>query len=140
MTFRYATKNDFAILYELDLKNINSAWSLDMWQKLANFDETIISYDGSELVGFITYRVVVPEVEIYKLVTTKYRRRRGYGRALLQFFCENMQAAKVEKAFIEVETKNQSAILFYKSQKFEAVDIRKGYYQDDDALILQKSL
>ena len=140
MTFRYATKNDSATLYEFDLENINSAWSLNIWQKSASFDETIISYDGSELVGFITYRVVVPEVEIYKLVTTKYRRRRGYGRALLQFFCKNMQAAKVEKAFIEVETKNQSAILFYKNQKFEEVDIRKGYYQNDDALILQKSL
>ena len=140
MRFRHATKNDSATLYEFDLENINSAWSLKMWQKSTNFDETIISYDGSELVGFITYRVVVPEVEIYKLVTTKHLRRRGYGRALLQFFYENMQAAKVEKAFIEVEKKNQSAILFYKNQKFEEVDIRKEYYQDDDALILQKSL
>ena len=140
MTFRYATKDDSAILYELDLENTNSAWSLKLWQKSTNFDETIISYDDSELVGFITYRVVMSEVEIYKLVTTKHRRREGYGRALLQFFCENMQAAKVEKAFIEVETKNQSAILFYKNQKFEEVDIRKGYYKDDDALILQKSL
>ncbi len=41
---------------------------------------------------------------------------------------------------LEVNEKNTPAILLYKKYGFEQISVRKNYYNDDDAIIMNKIL
>ena len=116
MNYRFATHEDAKTLTRLDADNLTYPWSLTSWRQSTEYDTTILSYSDTHLVGFITYRLKPPEVEVYKLVTTSSNRRKGYARRLLQYFIENMKKQRVIEIFVEVESKNEAAISFYRSE------------------------
>ena len=64
-------------------------------------------------------------------VKTKYRRR-GFGKVL---FLHARDAAK-KRLWLEVRSKNGTAIAFYKSMGMKITGKVANYYGDDDALIM----
>lgn len=86
---------------------------------------------GDLLVGFLTFKRDLRNVEIYNLgVRTEYRRNQIGTRML-----ESLRAFNLS---LEVRETNQIAIDFYTKQGFYQSFIRKNYYGSENAIVLER--
>jgi ribosomal-protein-alanine N-acetyltransferase len=107
-------------------------------------------YSKEILLGFAKsplYRFVVLEGKMHllgyiiyskrgHLISTAVRRgerRKGFGRKLFRYA---LRHTGDERLWLEVRSRNDSAIRFYKNVGMETIGKSPGYYGDDDALIL----
>ena len=93
--------------------------------------------DG-KVIAYVLGRVIAPEGEIYRIATHPSRRRRGIAYRLLSYSTKTERGRGLENLFLEVRSKNLSAISLYTSFGFERIGTRKNYYKnpDDDAVLM----
>ena len=60
----------------------------------------------------------------------------GIGSVLLKYIIDNKQDKKI---MLEVRSKNINAIKLYQKYDFKIINIRKNYYKDDDAIIMERN-
>jgi ribosomal-protein-alanine N-acetyltransferase len=93
-----------------------------------------------EIIGFIIFQIYAYEGHIHNIVIKKNKQNQGIGGILLLNTLDFMQKQKVEKTFLEVRRSNQKALNLYKKVGFQAISIRKNYYQSEngreDAIVL----
>ena len=92
--------------------------------------EVLFAYEvnTARLLGFLLFRVVADQAEIFTLVIAQNARKQGVGGALLKKFLARVQS-RVETIFLEVAADNTRAISLYQSVGFAQIGIRKYYYQ-----------
>jgi ribosomal-protein-alanine N-acetyltransferase len=80
--------------------------------------------------------------DIQTIAVIPDHRGTGLGRRLLHALLERANEGAVATVFLEVRADNQPAISLYRSEGFEDIDRRIGYYQPDgvDALVMTKQL
>ncbi|PZS37834.1 MAG: ribosomal-protein-alanine N-acetyltransferase [Pseudonocardiales bacterium] len=86
--------------------------------------------DGGSLIGYVGLARVGSEAEVHTLAVDPKHQRRGIGRALLRAVLDHAVGATV---FLEVRTDNDSAIRLYRSEGFDVIGIRRGYYRPSGA-------
>jgi ribosomal-protein-alanine N-acetyltransferase len=89
----------------------------------------------NKLCGYIVAYDLKVEAEIAYIAISKKIKRKGYATILLNYILSKLSAGT--ECFLEVNIKNQPAIMFYKKVGFEKVGLRKKYYGNDDALIMK---
>ena len=127
-----------------------SPWSLqsirdELKQKRGEmFVAEIEVEDGTtaEIVGWCASRLIQPEAELLKIVVNTTSRRSGIATALLNHLIHFLSQRSIELLFLEVRSKNQSALNFYKRSGFLQIGLRPGYYSNpsDSALLYRKML
>ena len=66
-------------------------------------------------------------------------RGKSCARQMMAQYLQQVQAAGVNRCFLEVRASNQAAQSLYESLAYECISRRKSYYSDgEDALIYQK--
>ena len=99
--------------------------------------------DG-EVVGYIDFMITFSSATIARIAVKQEYRRKGVGNLLLGQLLKDCEAEKgdpVEFVTLEVRQSNVNAIAFYKKHRFEAVTVKKGYYDDgEDAIYMVRSL
>ena len=90
----------------------------------------------SGLVGFAGVMVVADEAHVTNLLVEPDRRRQGIGLELMKSLVEASVAAGARHLTLEVRSRNEAARALYARLGLAPVGVRKGYYGDDDALIL----
>ena len=85
--------------------------------------------DGS-LIGYAGLVRTGREAEIHTLAVDPAYQRRGIGRALLQALLAHAAGTTV---FLEVRTDNEPAIRLYRSEGFDVIGTRRGYYRPSGA-------
>lgn len=140
MIFRSLFKEDSSLIADLFSQSFSDGWTKEML--LSGFDsgglKAIGAFDGDSLIGVITYSVGVDFADIEDVAVKKEERRKGIANALVEMAIEDSFLA-VDKIFLEVRERNESAINLYKKNGFNQISIRKKYYEDgENALILVK--
>lgn len=94
------------------------------------------------VVGYCIVQVAADEMHIHNLVVAPERRRSGLGRSLLAEALVYAAGAGVDRVFLEVRQSNWAALGLYRAAGFEAVSVRRDYYDRprEDALELRLSL
>ena len=77
-------------------------------------------------------------LEIQNISVDKMWRNNGYASALLENLIQNNKDAK--KILLEVNENNEEAIKFYQKHKFVEINRRPKYYQNGDAIIMERVL
>ncbi len=95
-------------------------------------DEKVVGYGGFWQVG--------DEGHILSIAVDAGYRARGIGRRALQYLCEEMRRRGVGTALLEVRSRNAAARSLYRSEGFMENGIRRRYYTDDDAVLMEKKL
>jgi [ribosomal protein S18]-alanine N-acetyltransferase len=101
--------------------------------------------DGRDGVGgYAIMSMGAGEAHILNLCVRADLRRRGIGRHLLAWLLRRAHSADQDWAFLEVRPSNRPAIVLYQWIGFEAVGLRRGYYQAvggrEDALVYRLNL
>ncbi len=88
--------------------------------------------------GFLVARRIANDLEILNLAVRPDARRRGIGRALMQFAFAWGKQFDARSTFLEVRASNQAALQFYKRHGFQETGRRPLYYSNpaEDALVL----
>ncbi|WP_433067051.1 ribosomal protein S18-alanine N-acetyltransferase [Dactylosporangium sp. CS-033363] len=118
-------------------------WSAGMfWNELAlgHYYLVALDVDGSVL-GYAGLAVAGPdEAWVQNLGVRTSAQRRGIGRRLLEALLAEAKRRGARQVLLEVAVDNAPAQRLYAEYGFEAVGIRRGYYQpsNTDALVMMR--
>jgi len=87
--------------------------------------------------GFIEFHQVVDFADIHHIEVLPEFRGKGYGTKLLALFLDEMKRRDVTVVTLEVHVDNEVAIGLYKKFGFQCVNVRAGYYQGSDGLLMR---
>ncbi|CAK1236928.1 Ribosomal protein S18 acetylase RimI and related acetyltransferases (RimI) [Fructobacillus cardui] len=94
--------------------------------------------EGTQVVGFLSYRAILDEVDLSFLAVDPAFQGQGIARELMQALCEQNNE---RKAYLEVAENNVSARRLYEKFGFEIYARRDGYYHDGQtAILMEKNL
>ena len=103
--------------------------------------DTLIKGDNSFIYVYLIdskvcgYLIVLDSIDVYEILaiaTIEEYRNKGIAQKLLN-------KIKIKNIFLEVRETNQTAINFYKKNKFKEISIRKNYYSKpaENAIIMK---
>jgi len=94
------------------------------------------------IVGYIFFRFIAGEVQIFRIAVDPMWRRQGIGTRLIAECLNAAQAEGLSTAVLEARPSNTEAIELYRKFGFHAAGTRRGYYSNrhEDALILKRTL
>jgi len=94
------------------------------------------------IVAYGIFRVVLDELEVHNLAVHPDLRNRGVGRWLVERMLELGARRGARTALLEARQSNWAALQLYRSLGFEAVSVRRDYYEGprEDAVLLRKPI
>jgi ribosomal-protein-alanine N-acetyltransferase len=118
------------------------AWTAAMfWNELANGHHYLIATeDDGTVLGYAGLAVGQGEGWINNIAVRRDAQGRGIGRALLEALLAEGRRHQVKQVLLEVASDNAAAQRLYAGYGFEAIGVRKGYYQpsNTDALVMRR--
>jgi ribosomal-protein-alanine N-acetyltransferase len=141
---RWMQAGDILGVLRIEVEN-PSPWTETMLGGELEVEQGIRLVAGDEsgrIAGWVACRLVEAEAELLKIAVAEAARRNGAGTLLLHRLCSALKEAGVKVLFLEVRSKNKTALQFYRKNGFIAAGRRRGYYTGpaDDALLLRKEL
>jgi ribosomal-protein-alanine N-acetyltransferase len=90
------------------------------------------------VVGFAIASLVPPQAELETIVVSASEQRRGIGKRLMEAMVEELAAAAVSEALLEVRVSNERAVGFYGSLGWRETGRRPRYYVEpvEDAVLM----
>ena len=102
-----------------------------------NPNETIYIYkENNNIKGFIHTQNGLDIIDLLNIIVKPEYQNQGIGSILLKYIIDNKQDKKI---MLEVRSKNINAIKLYQKYDFKIINIRKNYYKDDDAIIMERN-
>lgn len=101
-----------------------------------NPNETIYIYKENNIKGFIHTQNGLDIIDLLNIIVKPEYQNQGIGSILLKYIINNKQNKKI---MLEVRSKNINAIKLYQKYDFKIINIRKNYYKDDDAIIMERN-
>ena len=102
--------------------------------QIKDYEYELDYFIGSKLVGYLKYEVTFEVVNIINVFVEENYRNRGIATKLFENLLKNV---KPEKFMLEVNENNVNAIKLYKKFGFVNIHVRKKYYKEGDALIME---
>jgi [ribosomal protein S18]-alanine N-acetyltransferase len=133
---------DLPAVMEIDALALAKPWSEAIWrgelESPSGFylviDESGAAGGGRTISGQIGVRRVLDELHVTTIAVHPERRRRGYARRLLGASLATFP--DVRAVHLEVRPSNKPARALYESLGFVVTGRRRGYYGDEDALLM----
>ena len=137
-------KNELWAIAEIENLSINPPWS---YKAICDFSE----YDTNRIItakvngvvaGYITYSVIIDEVQIANVAVHPDFRRKGIAEKLLRFLIDEAKESNMFVITLEVRNSNIPAIKLYEKCVFSNVGVRKNYYKNpvEDAILMNLTL
>ena len=102
-----------------------------------NPNETIYIYKENNInKGFIHIQNGIDIIDLLNIIVKPEFQNQGIGSVILKYIIDNKQDKKI---MLEVRSKNINAIKLYQKYDFKIINIRKNYYKDDDAIIMERN-
>jgi ribosomal-protein-alanine N-acetyltransferase len=139
---RPAAESDVDAISIIENDVFPSRWSreniiLDMQ---ADFSMFAVAEQEGEIIGYVSAWNIRGEVQLNRLAVKPACRRKGTGRALAEYIIGKTKEDGAVKIFLEVRERNTEARQFYKCLGFIETGLRKNYYGDDHAVLMDKQL
>ncbi|WP_297276364.1 GNAT family N-acetyltransferase [uncultured Brachyspira sp.] len=103
------------------------------------FHNVIIIKNQEQIVGFLIYFLLTPEIDI--IFIASYPHNKGYGRKLLSYLFDDAVKNNVNSIKLDLHQNNTAAKNFYIKNGFKEISIRNKYYNNQfDAIIMEKQI
>ena len=141
--YREWTEVDCKAVAALEKKCFADPWSLEMVN--SSFSEShffgYVAENEGDLVGYVGMSLVFDTADVLLVAVEEKFRGRGIATEHLNISFIRARDSGGERAMLEVDTKNISAIYCYNRLGFEIISERKNYYgENKDAFIMEKCL
>ncbi len=141
VTIRRMMMRDLDAIMAIETASFAHAWTRPMFvQELEDRSmcKPSVAIDGARVVGYIVSWFLHDEVHVLNVAVDPSERRRGIGRALMEWVVKQARETSRELITLEVRPTNRAARRLYESIGFVAVALRRGYYVEtgEDALVM----
>jgi ribosomal-protein-alanine N-acetyltransferase len=116
-------------------------WTAAMfWSELASGHYYVGAFDEGRVLGYAGLAVSGSEAWVNNIAVRREAQRRSIGRALLDDLLARARWAGASSVLLEVAAGNVPAQRLYDAYGFEAIALRRGYYQpsNTDAVVMRK--
>jgi ribosomal-protein-alanine N-acetyltransferase len=117
-------------------------WSPGMfWNELANHHHYVAALDGDDVLGYAGMAINPPdEAWVNNIAVRRDQHRHGIGQALLDDLLAHAAKHRIPQTLLEVAADNVAAQRMYDKYGFDAIGVRRGYYQpsNTDALVMRR--
>lgn len=142
--YRFYNKDDLESIAKLEEKCITPPWSYNALCEFSSYDTSriLVASYNNEVYGYITYSVVLDEVQIANIAVHPEQRRRGIAENLLKTLFATSLKNGMSLITLEVRESNLPAIKLYKKCNYKEVGRRKKYYTNptEDAILMNLTL
>jgi len=147
----HAGEADLEALLAIEQRSFSHPWTPRHFRQALASPEQVLTLvlragfgadeEGRGIRAYCVVETVVDEMHIHDLAVHPDHRRKGLGRRLLGLVLGIAARRGAETAFLEVRQSNWPALALYRSMGFEALSVRRDYYQrpQEDALVLRRS-
>lgn len=137
MTIREMTGEDVAQVAALEEAHQPRPWSEGVFRdELAAENRRYLVAGDDEIIGFGGVMVIGDEAHVTNLLVAEGHRGAGTGRGLMVALIDAARSMGARHLTLEVRKRNHPARSLYSALGLAPVGVRRGYYGDDDALIL----
>ena len=134
---RRLTLEDLETVVAMEGANRPAPWTEGVFRdELAAENRIYLAADEDGVVGWGGLMLVGDEAHVTNLLVAPEWRRRGIGLELMLALIEAAVSEGARHLTLEVRSKNEQARRLYARLGLAPVGVRRGYYGDDDALIL----
>ena len=117
------------------------AWAPEaFWDELAQGDSRtyVVAEEDGTVVGYAGLAEMPDEAYVQTLGVARTHQRQGLGATLLTALLDDAKRRGAPRVGLEVRIDNEPAIRLYERYGFEAIAVRKRYYQPSgtDALVM----
>lgn len=139
MNIREMTDKDIPAVLSVDRKSFKKAWSEKMLceELEKDYSAYYVAEDDDGLVGYIGIWCIYETAELMRVAVLPEARGRGIGLNLVSKAMDVALAQGCERMMLEVRKSNFSAQSVYLKCGFKEINIRKGYYDGEDAIIME---
>lgn len=135
------------------IRELRNADIHDLTELLLNYDKKIENYFNfkdylkngiysqyvyvidDKIVGYILITIIDDLVEIHLLYVDKLFRNQKIGTKLIDYIINKYSS---HRFLLEVAINNYIAIKLYENMNFKKINIRKKYYNDIDAYVMER--
>jgi ribosomal-protein-alanine N-acetyltransferase len=94
-----------------------------------------------QVIGFICFRNISDESELFNIGVHPHFRQLGIGKKLMEFYFDFCEKREIKTFFLEVNSSNASAIHLYQLFYYRPIGMRKMFYQGKfDALFMVRKI
>lgn len=138
MIIRPMSESDLKEVLAIEAVSYAQPWSESLFtEELSALSRTyLVAVDRDEVAGYGGIMTVTGEAHITTITVAPARRRSGVGTDLMLALIDAGLEAGSEHLALEVRPSNESARRLYERFGMAPVGIARGYYRDEDALIM----
>lgn len=141
LSFKKAEACHIEAVYEIEKESIG-LWNINQFydELTCSFSIFIIAIINDDIAAYLTAWKVSGELQVNSIAVKSPYRRNGIGIKLLNEAINLYTEVKPERIVLEVARSNINAVNFYLNNDFKKIGIRKNFYVNEDALIMEKIL
>lgn len=136
--------SDLKEAYEIEKQTNPSPWSKENFCSSYEVGhKSLVCRIDNIIVGFIIFSVIKKEIHLLNIAVHTRHQKKGIGSLLMETMLKQASVMGVSKVYLEVRSKNEKAILFYKKYNFIKYAVRVNYYtgkNSDDAVLMSLAI
>ena len=136
--------SDLKEAYEIEKNTNPSPWSKEnFFSSYEVGHKSLVCRIDNVIVGFIIFSVINKEMHLLNIAVHTEHQKKGIGSLLMETMLKQASVMGVLKVYLEVRSKNEKAILFYKKYNFIKDAVRVNYYtgeNPDDAVLMSLAI
>ena len=136
--------SDLKEAYEIEKQTNPSPWSKEnFFSSYEVGHKSLVCRIDNIIVGFIIFSVIKKEIHLLNIAVHTEHQKKGIGSLLMETMLKQARVMGVSKVYLEVRSKNEKAILFYKKYNFIKDAVRVNYYtgkNSDDAVLMSLAI
>ncbi len=136
--------SDLKEAYEIEKQTNPSPWSKEnFFSSYEVGHKSLVCRIDNIIVGFIIFSVIKKEIHLLNIAVHIEHQKKGIGSLLMETMLKQASVMGVSKVYLEVRSKNEKAILFYKKYNFIKDAVRVNYYtgkNSDDAVLMSLAI
>ncbi|MBQ3124109.1 MAG: ribosomal protein S18-alanine N-acetyltransferase [Clostridia bacterium] len=142
MTVRKMTEEDIASVVTVDSKAFSDAWGeTSFYEEIGkDYSHYFVCESDGEIAGYAGIWCIYETAELIRIATTPKFQKRGIANMLMQEILGCAKENGCERMMLEVRRSNAPAQALYKKFGFGEISVRKGYYNGEDASIMESKL
>ena len=134
---RHFLEKDFESIYNLGNEITQSFSKTNNLQEIYKdkFTKILIYEKDNKVVGFLMYIELDETVDILDIIVDRNYRNQNIASCLMDFMISELKD-KIKIMTLEVRKSNNEAINLYEKFGFDIINIRKNYYEKEDAYLM----
>ena len=142
MIIRKMTKKDISSAVAVDDKAFNKPWSDTSFADEIGKDYAhyFVCQDETEIIGYVGIWCLYETAELIRIAVNPSRQQKGVGKLLMTEILNCARDCGCERMLLEERCTNTPAQSLYRKFGFSEISVRKGYYDGEDASIMEKKL